>query len=89
VRASGEEQELGSLVSSMRPWASAVRWLTPTICVHRGERQGFGRDGEKYAWTRIYTSEVRNGLLASICEFEFEDEVTAFDYANNLRAGTD
>jgi hypothetical protein len=87
VRASGEE--LASLVGSMRRWASAVCWLTPTICVQRGERRCFRSDGEKYAWTRIYTSEVRDGLLASICEFEVEDEVKAFDYGNELRAGMD
>jgi hypothetical protein len=67
----------------MRSWASAVCSLTPTICVHRGERQCFPTDGE------IYTSEVRDGLLASNMRIRVEDEVKAFDYANELRAGMD
>jgi hypothetical protein len=73
-------------VASTRSWASAVRWVTPTICVHRGDRDAVGFDGEKYAWTRIYAAEVRDGLLASICEFELEYEDEAFTYAEQLTA---
>jgi hypothetical protein len=77
-------EELAAMVASARSWASAACWVTPTICVHRQEREAVGLDGEQYAWTRIYTSEVRDGLLASICEFELEDEQKAFAYAEAL-----
>jgi hypothetical protein len=74
-------EELAAMVASTRNWASAVHWVTPTICVHRHERHAVGLDGERYAWTRLYTSEIRHGRLASMCEFELEDEDSAFAYA--------
>lgn len=74
--------ELGTMVSSLRTWDSAVAWLSPNHNVVRMEREGVGLDGEKYEWTRLYTTEIRNGLLASLCEFEVDDEAAAFAYIN-------
>jgi hypothetical protein len=49
-----------------------------------------GRDGEQYAWTRLVVNEISDGLLASMCEFELEDEEAAFAYAEEcMRAADD
>ena len=32
-------------------------------------------------WTKVYAGEVRDGRLASMCEFDLEDEEAAFAYA--------
>lgn len=75
-------EELAAMVASARTWLSAVRWLTPAMCVVRLERRAVGVDGEAFAWTKLYPSEVRDGRLATMCEFELEDEDQAFAYAD-------
>lgn len=77
-------EELAAMVASVRAWISALHWLSPTICVVRTEREGVGTEGEQYTWKRLYTSGVRGGLLASMCEFELESEEAAFAYAESL-----
>ena len=62
-------------------WHSAMRWLSPNCCVSRNERTAVGRDGEQYAWTRLYMFEVRDGRGVASCEFELDDEEAAFAYA--------
>jgi hypothetical protein len=79
------QEELAAMVASARGWVSAVHWSSPTVCVVRTEREAVGLDGEAFAWTRIFTSEVCGGRIASACEFELEDEQKAFDYAEELR----
>jgi hypothetical protein len=50
------------------------------------ERAAVGLDGEQYSWTRLYVGELRDERLASLCEFELEDEDEAFEYAEELAA---
>jgi ketosteroid isomerase-like protein len=73
--------ELNAMMSSVRTWLSAVCWVAPAWCVTRFEREAVGDDGEQYAWTRLLVNEVRDGRLASMCEFEVEDEDAPFVYA--------
>jgi hypothetical protein len=74
-------EELDSMISSVRTWNSAARWLSPNWSIARQEREAIGLDGERFAWTRIYVGEVRDGRMASLCQFEPEDEAAAFAYA--------
>ena len=74
-------EELNTWVASTRSWHSAMCWLSPTCCVSRNERTAVGRDGEQYAWTRLYVFEVRDGRSVASCEFEVDDEEAAFAYA--------
>jgi class 3 adenylate cyclase/ketosteroid isomerase-like protein len=74
-------EDLHSMVTSVRTWQSAACWLSPNYCVGRTERDAIGPDGEQYAWTRLHVFELRNGRLASMCEFELGDEDQAFAYA--------
>ena len=74
-------EELNTWVASTQTWHSAMRWLSPTCCVSRNERTAVGRDGEQYAWTRLYVFEVRDGRGVASCEFEVDDEEAAFAYA--------
>ena len=69
------------MVASARMWYSAVRWLSPTWSVVRFEREAVGPDGEQYAWTRLTSCEIRDGRIASMCQFELDDEDAAFAYA--------
>jgi hypothetical protein len=80
-------EELAAMVASVRMWFSAVQWLSPTCCVIRQERQGVGSDDDEYRWTRLYACEFRDGLAASMCQFELENEDAAFAYADRLVAG--
>ncbi|WP_082683082.1 nuclear transport factor 2 family protein [Mycobacterium sp. GA-1285] len=88
LRASYED--LCALVASMRSWHSAEYWISPTVAVSRHERDATGHDGERYEWTRIIVGEIRDGLTTHLCEFDVDDEVVAFAYAEELarRAGT-
>jgi ketosteroid isomerase-like protein len=58
-----------------------VCWVSPAWSVARFKREAVGEDGEQYAWTRLMVGEVRDGRLASMCEFELDDEQAAFAYA--------
>jgi hypothetical protein len=79
-------EELAAMVASVRMWFSAVRWLSPACCVIRQERKAVGLDGEQYGWARLYVCEVRDERVASMCEFELENEDAAFTYAEELVA---
>ena len=65
-----------------------MRWLSPNCCVSRNERTAVGRDGEQYAWTRLYVFEVRDGRGVASCEFEVDDEEAAFAYAEERMQAT-
>jgi ketosteroid isomerase-like protein len=69
------------MVSSSRTWLSVVCWVSPAWSVIRLEREAVGHEGELYAWTRLHATEIRDGRLASMCEFELDDEEAAFAYA--------
>jgi hypothetical protein len=58
-----------------------VCWLSPACSIVRLEREAAGHDGEQYAWTRVIVCVHRDGRLASMCEFELEDEAAVFAYA--------
>jgi hypothetical protein len=73
--------ELNAMVASSRTWFSAVCWVSPALIVPRLEREAVGRDSEQYTWTRLVVTEIRDGRIASICEFEPENEEEAFAYA--------
>ena len=76
------------MVASAQTWHSAVRWVSPTFCVTRNEREAIGRDGEQYAWTRLAVVEFRDGRMTSECEFELDDEEAAFAYAEERGRAT-
>ncbi len=73
--------ELNAMFDSVRIWLSAVCWVSPAWSVARFEREAVGLEGEQYAWTRLMVSEIRDGRLASMCEFELDDEEAAFALA--------
>jgi hypothetical protein len=79
LRASFED--LHSIVDSWRTWNSVERWLDSTCGVVRLEREAVGTDGERYAWTRLFTVEARGGQITGWCAFELDDEDAAFAYA--------
>ena len=72
-------RERADQVSSVKNFGSVLRWLSPTCFVALGDVRARGTDGEEYAWARIYVGEFRGGLLASMRQFEDEDD--AFAYA--------
>jgi hypothetical protein len=73
----------------VKNWFPVVRWLSPECIVGRGDVLAVGSDGEDYTWTRIYVGEFRDGLVASVYEFDIEDEYSAFAYAEErMRAAT-
>lgn len=82
-------EQLDAMVASMRSWLSVVRWLSPSVAVGRFEREAFGQDDEVYAWARINVTEISDGRVAAICQFEVDDEESAFAYAEErLREAT-
>ncbi|ORB68822.1 nuclear transport factor 2 family protein [Mycolicibacterium tusciae] len=80
--------QLGSMVTSMRTWLSAVTWLSPECAAVRFECDAVGDNGERYSWTRVLMIEFRDGRMASICQFELEDEDAAFAYAEERLQAT-
>ncbi len=74
-------EDLHAMVSSMRTWNSAMAWVSPAWAVVRQEREAVGLDGERFAWTRIYVAEVRHGKVATLVQFDPDDEDAAFNYA--------
>ena len=85
-RASAEE--LNSMVASVRAWDSALCWLSPTCAVTRQQREAVGLDGERYAWTRIFAYEIREGRLRWLCLFDPDDEGQAFAVAEERMRAT-
>lgn len=82
LRASMEQ--LHAMLSSVCSWFSVVAWVSPTVIVARHEREGFGKDGERYAWSRILVSVWRDGKLTALSEFDADDEAAAFACAQSL-----
>ncbi|KAA0112190.1 AAA family ATPase [Mycolicibacterium sp. P1-5] len=80
-------EELGVMVESYRVWASSTCWLSSDVLALRHEREATGRDGEKFAWTRLYVGQVTDGRYTSLCEFDADDEEAAFGYAEKLVNG--
>ncbi|OBK72686.1 nuclear transport factor 2 family protein [Mycobacterium sp. 1164985.4] len=82
-------EELDAMVASRRLWISALQWVSPNCVVIRIEQEAIGHEGEKYEWARIHVGEIRGGRLASMCQFEVDDEAAAFAYAEErVRAAT-
>ena len=71
-------------VSSMRHWVPNVRWLSPNCSIGLAIATAVGLDGEDYEWMRLYVVEYSDGLVASIRQFELDDEEAAFAYADTL-----
>ncbi|MEB3983033.1 AAA family ATPase [Mycobacterium sp. 663a-19] len=86
LRASFEE--LNATMASVRMWLSAVCKVSPACSVTRLEREAVGLDGERYAWTRLHVTEFRDGRIVSICEFEPDDEESAFALAEERTRAT-
>jgi hypothetical protein len=74
-------EELNAMVTSARSWNSAECWLDTTCGVVRYERQAVGLDGEQFAWTRLFVTEFVDGRCTGLCDFELDDEESAFAYA--------
>ena len=82
-------EELEAMVVSVRGWCSAICWVSPNYGVARCEREAVGEDGEQYKWSFLVVFEARDGRVASMCEFELDDEDGAFAYAEErVRATT-
>lgn len=79
--AAASYEDLNAMVGAMQTWPSAFRWLTPKLVVSRLDREAIGRDGERYTWTWILVSQLRNGRFGFGCLFDLEDEDAAFAYA--------
>lgn len=74
----------GQQVSSQRYWQSAIHWVSATCAVGCLDISAIGQDGEEYLWNSFVVSRLRDGLLASVREFETEEE--AFAYAEGVVA---
>ena len=81
-------EELNAMVASVRTWNSAVCPLSPNWAVSRQEREAVGHDGEQYRWVRLTVGEIRDGRIASGCQFEVDDEDAAFAYAEERMRAT-
>ena len=82
-------EELTAMVVSARSWSSAIYWLSSNYVVARCERDAVGEDGEQFKWLFLVVFEARDGRVASMCEFELDDEDGAFAYAEErVRATT-
>src|SRR4029077_9478502 len=79
---------LNAMVPSVRTWFGAVCWMSPDWVVTRVDRDAVGQYGEQYRWTRVAVIAVHNGRLASVCQFELEDEAAAFAYAEERMRAT-
>lgn len=77
-------EELANHVVSSRTWLSAMRWSSPTCAVVRLEREATGQDGERFEWTRLHVCGFEGGRLSSVCQFDLEDEESAFVYAEEI-----
>lgn len=75
-------RERAAQVTSVKNYGSVVRWLSPTCFTALGDVRATGADGEQYTWARAYVGEFRDGLLASMRQFD--DEESAFACAENL-----
>ncbi len=78
------QQERGRQVSSAQHRIKAMRWVSPNCCITHGDVRAIGLDGEDYEWTGLFVGEFRDGLLASVRQFELDDEDAAFAYADTL-----
>ena len=64
-------------------------WVSPTWIVIRIERDAVGHGRRKVPMDSGSTSaSIRNGRLASVCEFELDDEDAAFAYAEERARAT-
>ena len=81
-------EELNAMVASVREWASAICWLSPNwSSPAMSGRPSGGRRTIHVALLLVI--EVRDGRLASMCEFDLDDEEAAFAYAEErVRAAT-
>ena len=82
-------EELEAMVVSVRGWCSAICWVSPNYGVARCEREALGEDGEQYKWLFLVVFEVRDGRVASMCEFDLEDEDGGVRVRRGAGAGDD
>jgi hypothetical protein len=74
-------EELNAMVEAVRMWNSVECWMSPRCVVARHERQAVGHDGERYEWARIFVFEAVDGRCTGLAEFDLNDELAAFAYA--------
>ena len=68
-------RERARQVASQRHWVPVLHWLSPMACaVGLTEIAAVGEDGEEYGWNSIYVAECRDGLLATVREFDKEEQ---------------
>jgi class 3 adenylate cyclase/ketosteroid isomerase-like protein len=72
---------LDASLASVRTWASAVFHVAARWWIVRIEREAVGLDGERYSWTWLDVTEIREGRCTSTCLFDLADENAAFAYA--------
>ena len=87
VRASFEE--LNAMVARSGRGTRPSCWLSPAWGVTRHDREAVGQDGEQFAWARILVIEYDDGRLASLCDFEIEDEARGVRLCRGTDAGDD
>ena len=69
------------MVASARTWYSAMCWLSPSLVVVRLRARSRRAGRRTVRMDRLIVSEIRDGRIASMCEFELDDEEAAFAYA--------
>lgn len=77
-------EALGAMVEAYRVWGSATHWVSDNVFVSRHEREAIGRDGQPFAWSRLYAARIQDGLINALCEFDVTDEDAALTYAEEL-----
>jgi class 3 adenylate cyclase len=80
----GWMKERAQLVSFVKNWLSVFRWSSPTCVLARSDVRAVGSAGEEYTWSRLNVAEFRDGLVASVRQFDVDDEEAAFAYADTL-----
>ena len=53
------------------------------------KREGIGRNGEPYAWSRILVFIWKDGRLASLVDFDADDEDAAVVFSVSVESGED
>ena len=75
-------RQRGRQVSSQQHCVPAIQWCSPSCAVCRIEINAVGKDGERYTWSSVVVTQIRDGAIAWVREFDTEAD--AFTYAESL-----
>ena len=65
-------------VSAQRHRVCAMQWVSPMCAVALIGISAVGREGEEYAWESVVVGQYRSGRVASVHEFDTEEEAFSF-----------